>query len=373
MARALLHVATEVHMGSRSWNGSTKAVLLGAGLAARALVRTATRVDLRGKVVAIFGGSRGLGLDLARQLSAKGALVAIGARDAGELERALDDVAGEGASSALAATCDATVDADAQRFLTDVRDRLGDVDIVITCAATIQVGPEEAMTKSDYEECLSQIFWSTYVPTMAALPAMRARKRGHLVHVTSFGGEVPAPHLLPYSVAKFAATGFSKGLRSEVAKDGITVTTVTPGIMRTGAHLRAQFKGDHAREMGWFGLGATLPGLSTSSERAARRIVSAIEHGEAEPMMSPLLRLATIASAAAPGLFAKLLIAQNALLPKAKNDGSTTARTGADVLAQGGSTTLDVIDRIGAANAEKHNEVPERAYPDAAIAERRGS
>ena len=124
------------------------------------------------------------------------------------------------------------------------------------------------VSRVDFEDALRQIFWTTYHASMAALPVMRKQKSGHIAHVTSFGGKVSVPHLLPYCTAKFAATGFSEGLRAAVAKDGIRVTTITPGIMRTGAHVNAPFKGDQEAEYAWFAAGATLPLVSLASERA---------------------------------------------------------------------------------------------------------
>ena len=74
------------------------------------------------------------------------------------------------------------------------------------------------------------------------------------------------PHLLPYSASKFALVGFSEGLRAELAKDGIRVTTVCPGLMRTGSPPNAAFKGRHREEYAWFALSDALPILSISAE-----------------------------------------------------------------------------------------------------------
>jgi short-subunit dehydrogenase len=83
------------------------------------------------------------------------------------------------------------------------------------------------------------------------------------------------PHLLPSSTAKFAAVGFSEGLRAELGRGPVTVTTVVPGLMRTGSHLNARFTGRAGQEFTWFSLGASLPLISMDAERAARQIVTA--------------------------------------------------------------------------------------------------
>ena len=101
-------------------------------------------------------------------------------------------------------------------------------------------------------------------------------KSGRIVNVTSIAGKVAFPHLLPYAAAKFAATGLSEGLHSELKRDGITVTTTVPGLPRTGSSLHALFKGNKTGEFARFSIGDNLPGGSISAERAARKIVAAI-------------------------------------------------------------------------------------------------
>ena len=81
---------------------------------------------------------------------------------------------------------------------------------------------------------------------------MRARGEGTLAFITSIGGKIGVPHLAPYSSAKFAEVGFAQALRAEVAKDGVHVLTVVPGLMRTGSPTHAQFGGDAEKEYAWF-------------------------------------------------------------------------------------------------------------------------
>jgi short-subunit dehydrogenase len=111
---------------------------------------------------------------------------------------------------------------------------------------------------------------------------MRRRGFGRIVNIASIGGEAAVPHLVPYCVGKFALVGLSDGLRAELAQEGILVTTVSPGLMRTGSHLKALFKGRHRQEYGWFASAASAPVLSVSAEHAARIIVRACERGAAK-------------------------------------------------------------------------------------------
>jgi short-subunit dehydrogenase len=171
------------------------------------------------------------------------------------------------------------------------------------------------MSLADYEEAMATNFWGMLYPTLAVLPDMRERRAGRIVNITSIGGKLGIPHLLPYSASKFAAVGFSQGLRAEVAAQGIKVVTVVPGLMRTGSPRNAIFRGQHRSEYAWFSISDSLPGLSVSAERAARRILEACRRGDAEVLFPLTTRVAAIAAAVAPGLTIDLLGVVDRLLP----------------------------------------------------------
>lgn len=270
-----------------------------AGLALLAVAGRATRrsprFDPRGKVIAITGGSRGLGLLLARTLAGRGAKLALCARDAGELERARAELTFKGAE-VLVHTCDVADAEQCAAFIDGVERRWGRVDVLVNNASIIQVGPAASMGLADFQAAIDVNLYGTVNPTLAALPGMRARRAGRIVNVTSIGGEVAVPHLLPYSVAKFGAVGFSMGLHAEERKHGIVVTTIVPGLMRTGSFLHALVKGQRRKEAAAFSLSSSIPGVTMSAERAARRIVQALERGEAYVvvgMPAKLMRLGT--------------------------------------------------------------------------------
>ena len=295
---------------------------LGLGLAGRTWLARRGMADLRGQVVLITGGSRGLGLLLAREFAREGCRLVICARDPDELERARADLAGQGAE-VLAVPCDVADRAQVDRLVAEATGSFGQVDILVNNAGIIQVGPFETMTYQDFETALGVIFWGVVHPTLAVLPQMRARRSGRIVNVTSIGGKVSMPHLLPYNCAKFAATAFSEGLRAELAGDGISVTTIVPGLMRTGSPVNADFKGQAELEFAWFALSDSLPFLSMDAERAARAIVTATRRGEAERILTLPASLAVRVHGLAPGLTTDLLGVVDRLLPPA--DGGTTA------------------------------------------------
>jgi NAD(P)-dependent dehydrogenase (short-subunit alcohol dehydrogenase family) len=293
-------------------------VLIAAGglaclLSARAAVRRWQEYDLRGKVVLITGGSRGLGLIMARQLLYQEARVAICARDQSELERARQELSQNG-GLILTMACDVTHHDQVQAMVQTVLNHFGRIDILVNNAGTIRVGPLEHMTLEDYEEAMKVHFWGPLYTVLAVLPGMRQRREGRIINISSIGGKVSMPHLLPYNASKFALVGFSEGLRSELAKDRIVITTVCPGLMRTGSPRHAFFKGQHRAEYTWFSISDALPLISQSAERAAGQIIAACKRGDAEVVLSLPAKLATTVHGLFPGWTADLLGLANTLL-----------------------------------------------------------
>jgi len=312
--------------------------------------------DIRGQVVLITGGSRGLGLALAREFAQAGCRLVLCARDDHELERARHDLAQRGAA-VLTVPCD-VADRDQVQHLVDLATQyFGRVDILVNNAGIIQVGPMHTATVEDFEAALDVMFWGVLYPTMAVLPQMRARHCGRIVTITSIGGMVSVPHLLPYTCAKFAAVGLSEGLRAELGREGIYVTTIVPGLMRTGSHLRASFEGQQEREFTWFALGATLPVISMSAERAARQIVQATRRGAAEHILTLPAQLLGRWHGLFPGITTNLLRALNSFLPDM--DGANAPGTsGMEVQQRMHSRLVDFLTSLGRAAAHRFHQYP---------------
>jgi NAD(P)-dependent dehydrogenase (short-subunit alcohol dehydrogenase family) len=297
----------------------------GALLAGRAVARRLFGYSLRGKVVLITGGSRGLGLVMAREFAAEGARIAICARRPEELEAARADLRRQGAE-VMAVPCDVTDRAQVNELVNVVRDHFGRIDVLVNNAGVIQVGPVEVMTMEDYEVAMKTHFWGPLFMTLAVLPEMRRRREGRIVNITSIGGKISIPHLVPYSASKFALVGLSEGLRAELLKDGVVVTTVCPGLMRTGSPRNALFKGRHRAEYAWFAISDSLPVTSMSAVRAARQIVAATRRGDAEVVLSIQAQLAARFHGLFPGTTADLLAIVNRLLPAAGGIGRARAK-----------------------------------------------
>jgi NAD(P)-dependent dehydrogenase (short-subunit alcohol dehydrogenase family) len=262
------------------------AALIGVGGAALAVAqqrKASFAQKLRGKVVLVTGGSRGLGFALAEELASLGVRLVLTSRHGEELERAKARLVADGRTSAsniFVQASDVSVPQEIQDVVTAATERFGRIDVLINNAGIILVGPLESLTVASFEEAMNTNFYGALHTTMAVLPQMLARHNGGIVNIASIGGKVAFPHLLPYVASKFAMTGWSQGLRAELAGKGIRVTTVTPGIMRTGSHIQAQYSGNVESEYRWFGGAASLPIFASNARGAARKVIRArTRHG----------------------------------------------------------------------------------------------
>lgn len=251
--------------------------LLGIGMVAKKVLEKTTSASyLSDKVVLITGGSKGLGLTLAEQLIKENCKIAICARDEYELSQAKMQLLERGAE-VFTFKCDISDKEQVDFLIEAVIDHFGKLDILINNAGIIQVGPMEAFRYEDYQKAVEIMYWGIANTTLSVLPHMKERQEGHIVNITSIGGKVSVPHLLPYNSAKFAATGFSEGSAAELKKDNITVTTIIPGLMRTGSYVNAFFQKGNKEEFKLFSFMSSAPLITLSADKAARRIIKAIK------------------------------------------------------------------------------------------------
>jgi NAD(P)-dependent dehydrogenase (short-subunit alcohol dehydrogenase family) len=347
-------------MPNRQMGGQT--VLLaasgvGIALAVREALRRPGEADLTGQVALVTGGSRGLGFLLAREFARAGCRLVICARDEQELSRARTDLEQRGAE-VLSVPCNVADQDQVERMIAEATRHFGRIDILVNNAGSIQAGPLKTMTHQDFTSAMDVMFWGVLHPTLAVLPQMRERQSGRIVNITSIGGKISVPHLLPYNAAKFAAVGLSEGLRAELAASGIVVTTIVPGLMRTGSHLNAYFKGEQEKEFTWFGLGASLPFISMDAERAAKQIVRAVRRGESERTFTIPANLAARFHGLFPGLTADLLgLVERLVLPGPDGAGTASER-GMVVQRRFDSPVLDTLTALGVSAARRLNQFP---------------
>ncbi len=267
-------------------------------------------------IVLITGGASGLGLELARVYGRAGARLVLSSRKQASLYQARRTLLSEGAvanpADILILPADLSDKAEASGMVQLALDHLERIDVLINCAGVIEVGPIEDQPLEAFESAMANNFFTALYTTQAALPhllrqpalAGRRGRRASVVNISSIGGKMAVPHLLPYTASKFALTGYSEGLHAELRSKGIRVTTVCPGLMRTGSQVRAKFVGNVEKEQAWFDLSATTPGVAASITHAARRIRNAQIAGCAEITITPQAWLAARVTGLAPGLTA---------------------------------------------------------------------
>lgn len=299
----------------------------------------------------VAGGSRGLGLMVARELARRGYRVHVCARDADELDRAAAQLAREG-YSLTTTVCDVRDDEAVARWVASADSPDAPLTVAIHVAGIIQVGAIEAATPRMFDDSIDIMTKGPAYLALAALPGMRSRHHGRIGIVSSIGGVIGVPHLVAYSTAKFGAAGLGQALRAELSGTGVTVTTILPPPMRTGSHLHAQYAGDRTAEYAWFAPGASLPVLALDARTAARRIVEGVLAGKPIIGLSPVSQLVMRLQGLAPATMVRGLGIMGRLLP----GGTQPPRAGRDVRTERSNPVVDTLTKPGDAMAARTNE-----------------
>nr|WP_276169158.1 SDR family oxidoreductase [Zobellia alginiliquefaciens] len=302
------------------------AVAVGGLVAARHLHRKKRHLELSGRVILITGATRGLGLVMARQLSQAGAKVAICGRNQEELDAACRQLS-ELTSEFLGINCNVTDKVQVQEMMSHIQRHWGEVEVLINNAGIIQVGPMEHMNEEDYRQAINVHFWAPFNLIKEALPGMKASGQGRIVNIASINGKVSFPHLLPYTVSKFALAGFSEGITSELGRNNIRVTSVYPGLMRTGSPRNIDVKGRHKKEYAWFKVSDSLPGLSMDAEKAAAKIIKAMKYGKKVIGLGLPAKLAMAMEGLVPGINLSFFDVADKLLPGTVDSHADSADT----------------------------------------------
>jgi short-subunit dehydrogenase len=306
------------------------------------------------KTVVITGGSRGLGLTIARRIAKEGGRLALLARDEDELARACDELRALG-SEAIPVSCDLLDRTQSLGAIEKVLDRFGRIDVLINNAGIIEIGPLENMRRRDFEKSMALHFWAPFHLMRQIVPHMRRSGGGRIVNIASIGGKVAVPHMAPYSASKFALVGLSDSFRAELECDGIKVTTVTPGVMRTGSHLNAKFKGNHGAEFTWFSLSASLPLSAVDADRAAGLIVEACRRGQASLIIGLSARMIIAGNALFPSLTGEIMKVVNYVLPRPTGIEGDELKSGREAREE--KNVPEWIARLGEATVAQNNEL----------------
>lgn len=284
------------------------------------------RASFKGQTAIITGGSRGLGFALAEELVKEGANVTLLARDPEELSRATARLKQIPGARILALMCDVTDHEQLDDAFNETEEQFGSIDLLVNNAGAIAAGPLESMNQSDYVAQVNLHLMAVVKATELIVPIFKRQGGGRIINISSLGGKMPVPHMATYCASKFALSGFSQTTAIELAHMNIHVTTVYPGLMRTGSPIQAVFKGDFQREYAWFALSSATPGLTISASRAARMILKAAKDGRTEIILSMPAKAGIWLHTRFPEIFRVLMAGVNRLLP---HDSSTESHTGA--------------------------------------------
>jgi NAD(P)-dependent dehydrogenase (short-subunit alcohol dehydrogenase family) len=293
---------------------------IAAGAIAYALLPRPSRLRA-GQVAVITGGSRGLGLALAHRFGRAGLKLVLCARDEQELEVARHILLHSGdvrhEDDILLVVCDITDPAQAAGLVDQAIRTFGSLDVLINNAGIMEVGPVEAQPLEAYRRAMDTNFFGALHTILAAMPHL-LEHGGAIVNISSIGGKIPLPHMAPYVASKFALTGFSELLHAELRHSGVRVTTVCPGLMRSGGEAHASFTGQVEKEQAWFNFAAKTPLVAATVEHVANRIFSATDTGRAEITITPQAWLAARIQGVAPAASQQVAsLASEYILPKA--------------------------------------------------------
>lgn len=189
-------------------------------------------LPLAGRTAVVTGGARGIGRGIVLTLARAGADVLV----ADLLDDAMQATAAEVRAlgrRALARRVDVTDGAQVRAMVDLAVAELGGVDILVNCAGVISIRPVAELSEQDWDFVMDVNAKGTFLGCQAALPAMRRAGRGCIVNVASIAGKEGFANLAHYSASKFAVVGFTNALAKEVAREGITVNAICPGIVRT--------------------------------------------------------------------------------------------------------------------------------------------
>lgn len=257
-------------------------------------------MSFSGQVVLITGASSGIGAALAREFARHGADLVLAARRADRLEELAQELRRRG-RRALAIVCDVTKDADVERAAAAARAQLGRIDVVVANAGFGVVGPLEQLTLEDYRRQFETNVYGVLRTVWATLADVK-RTRGRIVIIGSVAGHIAAPGSSPYAMSKFAVRALAEALGHELARDGVSVTLISPGYVESEIR-RVDNRGV---------LSETAPEpvpswLVTPVARAARHIVRAVARRRREAVITLHGRAFVFMTRHAPWLTAAMI------------------------------------------------------------------
>jgi 3-oxoacyl-[acyl-carrier protein] reductase len=199
-----------------------------------------TSLNLKSRVALVTGGSRGIGAAIVRALAEDGAAVAINYRERADVAQVLAGEIEKAGGRAIVVGADVSQTDAVAKMFARVTAELGPIDILINNAGVAITRGVDDLTEEDFDKTIAVNLKSVFLCTKAALPAMRQKKWGRIVNISSGaarGGGAIGPH---YNASKAGVEGLTRGYAARLVKDGITVNAVAPSLIETDMMKGAQ-------------------------------------------------------------------------------------------------------------------------------------
>ncbi|GAA1534769.1 short-subunit dehydrogenase [Microbacterium ginsengiterrae] len=245
------------------------------------------RLTLAGNTTVITGAASGMGAEVARQLSASGARLALIDHNAEGLT-ALAEQLGEGVTTHIVDLRDDDAVFAAAADIVAAHPR---INALITCAGSSMLGTLEQLTMEEMRWLIDVNLWGTVSITKALLPVMRRQPAAHITHLASVYALAAPAGRIPYSMSKFAVRAFSESLRHELEDSSVTVGAVYPAGVRTGIILHGRYAASIDPSVAARAASAQAAMYHTEPSDAAARIVRATVRRRARTMVGREARL----------------------------------------------------------------------------------
>jgi 3-oxoacyl-[acyl-carrier protein] reductase len=190
-------------------------------------------LGISGKIALVTAASRGLGRGCAEQLAAEKCRVAICSRDVATAKQAAEEISTQNGSEVVGFAADMSKVEDINRLMEDVKNSLGDPEILVTNAGGPPPGTFASTDLTEYEKALDLNLMSAVHLIHGATPSMISKGWGRIIAITSTSVKQPIGTLLLSNMARAGLTGFLKTISTELAPNGITVNALLPGTHKT--------------------------------------------------------------------------------------------------------------------------------------------
>lgn len=255
------------------------------------------RLDVRGKTTVVTGAAAGMGAEVAKQLAARGARVALVDRNAEGLAAVAAVLDGSGHTTHVV---DLTEDDAVAAVAAELEASHPHLQALITCAGSSMLGSIDQLTLEEMRWLMDVNLWGTVSITQALLPALRRAPAAHITHLVSIYGLAAPAGRIPYAMSKFAVRGFTESLRHELERSTVTVGAIYPAGVKTGIILHGRYAAAIDPAIAQRAAAAQAAMYHTEPADAAARIVDATVRRRPRTMIGRESRLVDVLVRLAP-------------------------------------------------------------------------